>query len=58
MEKDIYNVSPEEKLSNESPNDYHGAERIVEEKGSRIGEAAAMYGDLESAEDYGYVNRG
>ena len=59
MEKDPYNISPEEKLSNESPNDYHGdVEKITEEKGARIGEAADMYGDLESAEDYGYVSRG
>ena len=58
MEKERYNISPEEKISNESPNDYHGAERIVDEKGEQIAEAAAMYGDLESAEDYGYVSRG
>lgn len=33
-------------------------ERIVEDKGIRIGEAADMYGDLETAEEYGYVSRG
>ena len=31
---------------------------IVDEKGIRIGEAADMYGDVESAEEYGYVTRG
>lgn len=44
-----------EKYSNESPPD---PARVVEEKGIRIGEAADMYGDLASAEQYGYVSRG
>ena len=49
-----------EKYSNESsPMDHnHDAARVVEEKGIRIGEAADMYGDLGSAEEYGYVSRG
>ena len=33
-------------------------ERVVEDKGIRMGEAADMYGDLETAEQYGYVSRG
>lgn len=33
-------------------------DRVVEEKGVRIGEAADMYGDLDTAEEYGYVTRG
>lgn len=33
-------------------------ERVVEDKGMRLGEAADMYGDLQSAEEYGYVTRG
>ena len=32
--------------------------RVVEEFGIGVGEAADMYGDLETAEDYGYVTRG
>ncbi|KAL8642693.1 MAG: hypothetical protein Q9226_008480 [Calogaya cf. arnoldii] len=32
--------------------------RMVEVKGIRLGEAADMYGDLGSAEEYGYVTRG
>jgi yeast amino acid transporter len=33
-------------------------ERVVEDKGVRIGEATDMYGDLDTAEEYGYVTRG
>lgn len=32
--------------------------RIVEDKGMRMGEAADVYGDIQTAEDYGYVSRG
>lgn len=46
-----------EKYSNESP-PLDDATRVVEEKGIRIGEAADLYGDLASAEEYGYVSRG
>ena len=44
-----------EKLSDDSPPVTH---RIVEEKGIRMGEAADMYGDIATAEEYGYVSRG
>lgn len=33
-------------------------EAIVQEKGMRMGEAADMYGDVATAEEYGYVARG
>ncbi|KAL8828990.1 MAG: hypothetical protein Q9191_002270 [Dirinaria sp. TL-2023a] len=46
-----------EKYSNDSP-PLDDATRVVEEKGIRIGEAADLYGDLASAEEYGYVSRG
>lgn len=46
-----------EKYSNESP-PLDDATKVVEEKGIRIGEAADLYGDLASAEEYGYVTRG
>ncbi|CAI6332418.1 unnamed protein product [Periconia digitata] len=37
----------------------HGSERnIVKEKGNAVGEAAALYGDVKTAEDLGYVERG
>ena len=59
MEKEAYSVNPTEKYSNESPPYGHDdPTRIVEEKGIRLGEAADMYGDLGSAEEYGYVTRG
>ena len=59
MEKGEYAVEPKEAFGNEPPvyNDPHSAD-IVENKGIRMGEAADMYGDLETAEDYGYVSRG
>jgi amino acid transporter len=37
---------------------YDDPSRIVEDKGGRMGEAADMYGDLDTAEEYGYVTRG
>ena len=40
------------------PYDHNGVERIVEDKGIRMGEAADMFGDLDTAEHYGYVTRG
>ena len=36
----------------------HNAEELIENKGLRIGEAADNYGDLQTAEEYGYVSRG
>ena len=49
----------DEKYSDESPPmRADDPSRVVEEKGIRIGEAADMYGDLATAEEYGYVSRG
>lgn len=36
----------------------HGIKNIVGQKGSAVGEAADIYGDLATAEQYGYVQRG
>ncbi|KAF2005591.1 amino-acid permease inda1 [Amniculicola lignicola CBS 123094] len=36
----------------------HGIKDIVEQKGQAIGEAADIYGNVETAEEYGYVHRG
>ena len=55
--KEAYNITPAEKYSAESP-PYDDMARVVDEKGVRIGEAADMYGDLATAEEYGYVTRG
>lgn len=41
----------------ESPAD-HGVKDIIQSKGANIGEAADLYGDLQTAEQYGYVERG
>jgi hypothetical protein len=35
----------------------HGIGDIVESKGAAIGEAADIYGDVETAQQYGYVER-
>lgn len=40
----------------ESPD--HGVKEIVERKGAALGEAADLYGDVQTAEEYGYVERG
>lgn len=40
----------------ESPS--HGIKEIIHEKGANIGEAADLYGDIQTAEEYGYVQRG
>jgi hypothetical protein len=58
MEKEQYNV-------NESP-DYNGHAHAsyvdpatgIETKAGRIEEAAGLYGNIETAEQYGYVTRG
>lgn len=59
MEKEAY---PGDMSSNDSPNhddsSRESSSRIVEQKGIGLGEAADMYGDLGSAEEYGYVTRG
>lgn len=57
MERGGYAGGSPESYSGESP-PYEDPARITEEKGVRIGEAADLYGDLATAEDYGYVTRG
>ena len=37
---------------------YDEATKTVNEREIQLSEAADMYGDLETAEDYGYVTRG
>lgn len=36
----------------------HGVKGIVSEKGGAVGEAADIYGDVQTAEEFGYVERG
>ena len=57
MEQGTYDVSPQGKMSNESYI-HEDAARITEGKGMRMGEAVDVFGDLETAEDFGYVSRG
>jgi hypothetical protein len=37
---------------------YDNTRRLSSVKDYRIGEAADLYGDIQTAEDYGYVSRG
>lgn len=37
---------------------YDDPSRAVDERGMQLGEAADLYGDIETAKDYGYVTRG
>lgn len=46
-----------DRSSSDSPT-YRDSTKIIEEKGIGLGEAADAYGDLRSAEEYGYVTRG
>lgn len=41
-----------------SPTDYADPGRTVQEKGIGMGDAIDIYGDLATAENYGYVSRG
>lgn len=52
-EKDQYVIEGSEAHSHG-----HGIQDIVHEKGAALGEAADMYGDIQTAEQYGYVQRG
>ncbi|KAF2643787.1 hypothetical protein P280DRAFT_496332 [Massarina eburnea CBS 473.64] len=53
-EKTQYTVGTGEGSSN---ND-HGVADITKEKGNAAGEAADIYGDVQTAEDFGYLERG
>lgn len=57
MEKGGYDVSNGERLG-DSPTGYVDPSQIVDEKGIAMGEAVDIYGDIATAEDYGYVTRG
>ena len=52
-EKAQFAVAPESPQPTEL-----GVKEIVERKGAATGEAADIYGDLHTAEEYGYVERG
>ena len=63
-EKDSYEMMELEKTKTESalyddPSTmYDDPYRITAERGLQLGEAADMYGDVETAEEHGYVTRG
>jgi amino acid transporter len=40
-----------------TPPSDHGVKNIVETKGAAQGEAADIYGDVQTAEQFGYVER-
>ncbi len=45
-------------IGTQQPGSDHGVADIVEQKGAAMGEAADIYGDIQTAEEYGYVQRG
>jgi amino acid transporter len=53
-EKDQYALD----ISSGASADVKDVKYIVEAKGNATGEAADLYGDLGTAEEYGYVERG
>ena len=58
MEKDYEEKTGFSANGAEAPPYDSNGDRLVSDKGIRMGEAADMYGDLETAEEYGYVTRG
>ncbi|KAI9814894.1 MAG: hypothetical protein M1832_005622 [Thelocarpon impressellum] len=56
MEKAEYTVSSPEYAENGAGHltEHH----VIDEKGAPVNEAAALYGDIQTAEDFGYVHRG
>ena len=57
-EKDVYLTG---EASPDYPHDETRKERIASiahDRGAQMGEAADVYGDIETAEEYGYVSRG
>lgn len=57
--KDPWKIEPAEEYPMSNVSDiYDDPAAIVEERGIRLGEASDMYGDIKTAEDYGYVTRG
>ena len=61
-EKDPYTIAPLEQYTNVSDiyddGYFNEHARIVADKGMRVEEAAEMYGNIATVEDYGYVTRG
>ena len=63
-EKDSYEMMELEKSRTESAlcddpsRMYDDPYRITAERGLQLGEAADMYGDVQTAEEHGYVTRG
>lgn len=55
-DKNPWKVESPDRLNNVSEI-YDDPARIVDARGMEMGEAADMYGDIETVEDYGYVTR-
>jgi hypothetical protein len=57
MEKDpAYVVEPND--NHESSVDHDHIDKTGARDGARVNEAKAIYGDIDTAEEYGYVSRG
>lgn len=58
MEKDQYNVNESQDYNGHVHNTYVDPNNGIESKQGRLEEAADLYGNIETAEEYGYVTRG
>lgn len=58
MEKDVYTTSQAADYNGHAHTQYVDPATGMENKTGRITEAAGLYGDIETAEEYGYVTRG
>lgn len=56
-EKDPWKIEREEGFTNVEDM-YDDPSRVVDERGMQFVEATDLYGDIETAKDYGYVTRG
>lgn len=57
-EKDQYNVNETPDYNGHAHATYVDPRTGIESKSGRLNEAAGLYGDVETAEEYGYVTRG
>jgi yeast amino acid transporter len=58
MEKDQYNVAETPEYNGHTHTDYVDPATHRESKSARLHAAGELYGDIETAEEYGYVARG
>ena len=53
-----FSLKHQEKLGEGQAPPYEDPATLTNEKGIKVGEAADIFGDVQTAEEYGYVTRG